>query len=151
MTEVPLRSPDPDSGTWAIKSGVDSECAYVIRFRSDLLSRAGDPSLPNLLEIQWAFLVEAPFMNGMPTAEQGSEMEAFENQLVAALEPSRHAILFAARTRAGSRHWFWYCGSRDLMEQAINAALAGDPSFPITMTISADPEWEVYLDLLEPD
>lgn len=151
MPEALLPSPDRDGSIWAIATGAEAGAPYVIRFRSDLISRIGDPSLPNLLEMRWTFFGEGPLSNGLPTAGQLSEMEAFESQAIAALERSQNAILFAVRTGAGSRHWFWYCSSRDLVEQSLNAVLAGDASLPINMSMTVDPEWAVYADLLELD
>jgi hypothetical protein len=111
--------------------------------------RAGDPSLPNLLVILWEYFLESETSSGMPTASQQSEMEAFENLLVAALEQFPDVILVAVRTFNGSRLWYWYCGSREKMEQRLNSALSGDPSYPISLRMTPDPRWDYYSSIAE--
>ena len=138
-----------DDSLWTLLKGMEDGHPYVIRVRTDLAAVVGDRSLPNLLEIRWTYFVdESHAAHGLPTQEQLEEMAAFEERIVPALEHGRHAILVSVNMRCGERRWLCYCATREQAERALNAALGGDPAFPIDLSMMPDPEWNFYRDLL---
>src|SRR5580698_6457968 len=98
-----------DDGLWTLLKGMEDGHPYFIRVRTDLAAVVGDRSLPNLLEIRWAYFVdESQAAHGLPTHEQLEEMAEFEERIVPALEDGRHAILVSVNMKCGERRWLCY-------------------------------------------
>ena len=127
---------------------VDSATLFV-RFRQHLRPLAGIDQLPNRLSVVWLYDSEPlPDSHGMPSENLVPGMTALEDALADAFEPHGIAILVSVATGAGRREWTWYCCDRDVLARELNEALAPHPRYPIHLSITADPAWEGYLQLL---
>ena len=138
---------DPE-GAWVIAKGYEEDEFFIVRFREDVDPKAGSRLLPRLLVIEWSYFAE-PGHDGLPSTTQLHELKVMEDRLVNALQVQKLALLVSAYTSAGVRRWMWYCGDGDApaIEKAINVELRGEPSFPITLRVSDDPEWSHYASL----
>ena len=135
-------------GTWALVSGREDDQPFVIRVRSDLNAIVGEATFPNLLQMEWGYFVDSG-VSGMPNEEQQQDMQEFEALMVDSVQKSHLGVLVSVNTRPTSRRWLWYCADRIAVEGALNRALRGDPSLPITLSWLPDPSWKFYRDLLQ--
>jgi hypothetical protein len=97
---------------------------------------------PHMIGVSWAF--DGEQSNGMPSPEIVAEMDRLEDLLVPALEGTGQAVLTVVVTGGGVREWQWYARSPEETSEIVNAALAGQESFPVEFSLQDDPAWEAY-------
>ncbi len=91
-----------------------------------------------------------PHENGMPTSEEGQELGAIEDALMAALESDRRAILVAALTCAGMRELMFYADDPQWARAACEQVIRSVDSHQIGLHIEADPDWASFQQFLAP-
>ncbi len=98
------RKNEPESawdGPWAVMQGQRHEDLLIARVNQRRAGAGGRSAAVQRVMI--GVQLNHPHENGMPTSEEGQELGAIEDALMAALESDRRAILVAARTCAGTR------------------------------------------------
>jgi regulator of RNase E activity RraB len=115
----------------------------------DLGARAAapDPSCGHLL---WVWIpLQSPRNDGLSSAEEAPALNAFEDELVAALGPTG-AMLVGRITGAGRREFYFYAPRPDDFAEAVHAVGARFPDYALEMGDQADPQWSQYFDVLYP-
>lgn len=98
---------------------------------------------PTLAVISWPY---RPAVEGMPEIEEVAEMSGMEDALLAGLNDA--AIFAMRRTGNGLQDWLFYTKGEQVFIDSLNAALKGQPEFPIEISITDDPEWSTLETLL---
>jgi hypothetical protein len=133
--------PSAESDNWILAEGSWQGRPTMIRYRPNLAKYIGDIRYPRRITFTWEY--EDSHDNGLPTDAQNSEMDTFENSLVATFDPERIAILAFVFTRAGIREWHYYVGHVADLSQRVDAALAySEERLPIKIAIEDDADWQ---------
>jgi hypothetical protein len=92
-----------------------------------------------VLIITWAFNHEGD--SGIPSQDETSEMEDFENKLVESLEHDFHAMLTAVITERGTRQWIFYISELSECERRINGIPQKAERYPIELVVETNADW----------
>jgi len=141
-----MEIPSADIAAWSIAKGTNPDKPTVLRFRPNLAAFIGDARYPRRLIIFWSF-EGGP--SGLPDHGQAEEMGAFEDAIIAALDPDRLAILAFVFTASGQREWHFYVSDVGQVGERINEALAGKPIFPIELHVEDDPDWSEFAAVIQ--
>jgi len=136
-----IRTRDSEEDEWSLAQKEDDGKLMIIRFRSDTPTGVDTKRYPHLVAISWKYHPENE--GGMPSSADNERMVLLEG-LLEPLETNGRAYLTAVVTCNGVREWQWYTNDPGKMIDAFNAALAGRPPFPITLSQQADPGWSAY-------
>jgi hypothetical protein len=131
---------------WFVAEGKQAGLPVIIRARQHLQPLVSAPSHAKLLRIGWPFVPDAA--SGLPSREQNSRMQAFEDAIFAELERDQLCIFFCVYLHDGVKRWFAYTSDVQTTCERINAALAGHERYPIEMQVEDDPTWQEYADML---
>lgn len=131
---------------WTVATGEDSGFPLILRIRSSLPLSMDRSRYTTLLTIHWDYQPSAD--NGMPSAQERTRMEQFEDLLHRGLESSNQSCLTAIVTCNGVREWQWYARNPQEAISCINSSLSRSAPFPIQISAQADPDWSAYYRLL---
>ena len=126
---------------WAIAEGRTEEYTFQVRFRrvaGDAYRRA----LPKRLNIFWA--MSKPDSAGMASREEIERLHAFEDRLLAAVEPDGNAILAVVLTGRGEREFVFYVRDPQEFMTRLSAMPQEESRYPIEVHLTDDPDWEYY-------
>ncbi len=112
----------------------------LIRYRTPVLSGHEARGYSKVLKVVWAYAPEGS--GAMPTQDDSSRMEVFENRFCQAVEHDAQAVLVAVLTFDGARQWVFY--TRDVREcgTRLHAIPQEAERYPLELTAEADPEWQ---------
>lgn len=98
--------------------------------------------LPWLTVIAWAY--DGSSRNGMPPEDVNARIVDLEERMEAGVEAEglcEHAV---SKTGNGLKELIYYVHDRESFSERLNAALAGQPRYPIEITFYHDPEWQEF-------
>jgi hypothetical protein len=126
--------------TWTLEKGNAEAGPLVLRYRTPILGPDGVEGYNRVLRILWPY--EAEDTGAMPSIDDSTEMELFEDRLCVAVEIDAHAFLCAVLTYDGARQWVFY--TQDVGE--CGRRLEGMPQnaepYPIEIDAFDDPTWQ---------
>lgn len=140
ITTTLARSPDIIEWATAISKHASDDRVIVYRFAKTLRSGFERSVFPDRVILVWRY--ESP--SGMPSLEERQAMDQLEDLLAPAVVDSELALLPLVSTGDNLREWTYYTKSEDAFLDALNAALASAPPFPIEIHAAPDPQWASY-------
>jgi hypothetical protein len=78
----------------------------------------------------------------MPKSDDNARMKVLEDIIESSLEAHGTCMQVISRTGNGMREWSYYIRDRDDFIDALNTALAKQPTFPIEINFFEDPAWQ---------
>jgi len=108
MTAPPKRSVAAAlaADEWEIAKRREEGVPLFLRYRTPILGPDGVEGYGRLLRILWPF--ETENSGALPSTNQSSDMELFEDRLCGVLETDSHAFLAAVLTFDGARQWVFH-------------------------------------------
>jgi hypothetical protein len=137
--------PAPKSDQWFVAHTDEDGKQVIIRARKTPPKPEEEKSYPWLAVISWKYRGEK---SGMPSSVENQRMYALEDAIDAKMEKKGVCIQTASRTGNDRREWNYYAKNQDEFMAALNAALAGQPAFPIEIQFFEEPHWESFRALL---
>lgn len=133
---------------WVVSTGEDEESAIIVRFRSSLPTPEVIERFSHVILISWAF--EGRPENGLPTSEQLSDMDEFEDLVQSKIQrdPSWAADA-AVITAPGVREWRMFTPDPQIFIEGLNHALNGYGPYPLEIEALSDPDWVALVELQE--
>lgn len=128
---------------WIAADGTHNGKPLLIRFRSELRKNPDLSQYPNLIKITWNFETNS---TGMPDSAASANMEAFEDRLITAVEPSQAAVLTAVITNDGARVWIFYTSNVGQFGHLLTEMPQEPEPYPIFLSTERDPEWSTLYD-----
>jgi hypothetical protein len=98
--------------------------------------------LPWLTVVAWTY--DRSVRNGMPPEEVNARMVDLEERLEASVEAPGVCEHIVSKTGNGLKELIYYINDRDVFSERLNAALTGQPRYPIDITFYHDPEWQEF-------
>ena len=118
----------------------------VARFRTRLPPRTEREAWVHLIIIGWAY--EPRDDSGLPNPDDHERMCAFEDAMEATVEAQDAGTQAVSITGGGAREWRYYTRDTGKFLEAMNAALHGQPPYPLELDAFVDPEWDALAELL---
>jgi Family of unknown function (DUF695) len=130
-----------DSLTWAGAESEYNNQLLLIRFRE--IPRAFPRSkYPERVNVFWE--MGEVDENGLPTEDEFTRLETFENRLVDAVEPDAQSILVAALTCNGEKEFVFYTTEVSEFLQRLTNMPQEEERYPITIQKYDDPDWGYF-------
>lgn len=141
-TVSPAAPPEGDAAVWATATSTHATNGRVIVFRYVKDFRAGfeKSSLPDRIILVWRYESQS----GLPSTAEREAMDRLEDALAPVIEKPGFAMLALVSTGENLREWVYYTKSEQKFLQALNAAFAKQPRFPIEIHAAPDPKWSTY-------
>jgi hypothetical protein len=98
--------------------------------------------LPWLTVIAWTY--DGSTRNGMPPDDVNHRMIDLEDSIETGVEAPGFCEHRVSKTGNGLKELIYYIHDRDAFTERLNAALDGQPCYPIDITFYHDPEWQEY-------
>jgi hypothetical protein len=133
----------PADAAWAVGMGDNEGLPIILRCNQSAAALLGHPEFTHRVGIAIPF--NEPTENGLPSAEETSQLDAIEDFLSSHLEADQQAILVLVVTTSNMREFVFYAkGSGELIESALSEVFPQISSHEIQYYIEADPEWDLY-------
>jgi hypothetical protein len=88
--------------------------------------------------------LRTPTPAGYPSAEEGDDLQRFEEALSAAIEVDGESLCVLVITNRGVRDFIFYTRDPHSAKARIDAALPGLAGFEFQIAIEPDRDWEIY-------
>lgn len=135
----------PDD-TWTVGTADQDGLPLVIRVRSQMPEVAERQRHAHLVVVGWPY---DGADTGLPTAEDTTLMQTFEDAVAAGIERGGTGIQVASLTGAGHKEWRYYAADAEAFVAALNASLDGHPTYPLEIEMFNDSEWQGLQQLLD--
>jgi hypothetical protein len=142
----PRVSPFDAPDTWSVLKGRYEGAPMMIRIRTGVEPAVGHPDFGVQIGIAVPFNV--PQEDGLPTPEEGAQLDAIEDRLQQELETTRRAALVAVITTGAMREFVFYAQSADWVRAWAGAFIDSVDSHEIQVMSRPDQDWSVYRELL---
>lgn len=130
-----------DSLTWARAESQHDNHLLLIRFR-EIPETFLRSAYPHRINVFWK--MDETDENGLPTENEFTRLETFEDRLVNAIEPDAQSILVAALSCNGEREFVFYTTDvSGFMERLRNLPQERD-RYPITIQRYEEPAWSYF-------
>ena len=96
--------------------------------------------LPWLTVIAWAY--DGSSRNGMPPVDVNARMVDLEERIETGVEALGFCEHTVSKTGNGLKELVYYIHDRETFSERLNAALDGQPRYPIDIAFYHDPEWQ---------
>lgn len=134
------------SNRWTFADGTLHEKPIEIRFREQVDQEQASGQYGQCIQIAWnADRIDDG--TGFPTPEELSDIDAFNQKLMTALEAEQHGILVMVLTSQGIVQWILYCRDLDEAQADLNTIPTDTGLYPIEVVADSDPEWDTYTQL----
>jgi hypothetical protein len=132
---------DLDTIPWTLVRRDHEGLPLLVRFRQfgEELPRT---RLPERLNIMWQ--MREPDVNGLTTAAEYEQLEAFEAALVAAVERDGHAVLSAVLTTGGQREFVFHTADPAVFLERLTEMPQQAQRYPIEIHRNHDPRWAYF-------
>ena len=127
---------------WATATSKQESTGRTIVFRYAKEFRKGFQAakLPERVIIAWKYKSDT----GMPSVEERKSMDRMEDLIARLVDNAGLSVLSLVSTGENLREWIFYVKSEQHFFGELNAALAGQPRFPIEIHVASDSTWETY-------
>lgn len=140
---IPERN--PRSTVWSVTDSLDHGRPAIYRYRHFPRTYARD-RLPHQLDIIWEMSYFTSL--GLPEPLESDRMSSFEDRLVKEVEADDFAVLSLVITTNAHREYVFHA-SNAVAFLARLKSLPREDSYPIKVTISEDPDWELDQKILD--
>jgi hypothetical protein len=132
--------------TWAtaISKNKEGDRAIVFRFVKEFAPDFDRRKQPMRVILVWKYSSE----KGMPSGEERTAMDHFEDLLAPLLGPNGANSLAIVSTGENLREWTIYTSSDSNFIGGMNLLLKNEPRFPIEVHSGPDPSWHTYQEFL---
>ena len=131
-----------DEIAWTVAEEMHDNKPVIIRFRN-LNQTFPRNSYPQRLNIFWTFSM--PTELGLPSPDDSSKAQLFEDRLIEAVETEGHAILSMVLTGKGQREFVFHAFNVNEFLQRLTQMLQEKERYPIEINFAEDVEWD-YVD-----
>ena len=114
----------------------------LYRFIDQTPSDSKREQLEWLTVISWTY--DKTVRNGMPPEDINEHMVRLESSLADDVESPGFCEHAVSKTGNGTKEFSYYINDRDAFIEKLNAALDGQPVYPIEITFYHDPEWKDF-------
>lgn len=88
--------------------------------------------------------LRAPTPAGLPSAEEGDDLQRLEENLCNALETDQESLCVLVITNQGKRDFIFYTRNPDGAKAKLDAVLPGLRTHGFEIAIEPDDQWEIY-------
>ena len=122
-------------------TGEEDGKPLIFRSLQSIPENSVETEYPFLISIYWPYTSDGD--SGMPGADTNEAQVVFEDALED-LDRTGVSHLMLVVTGNGRKEWHWYVKDVDNWMQKLNSSLAGQPTFPIQIENSHQPDWALY-------
>ena len=133
---------DFDSFSW---TGVETEYngrPLLVRFVT-LPKGFPKSKYPERLNIFWK-MSESPDDIGLPTEQESTKLEIFENRLCESVHVDEHSVLIMALTCNGEKEFVFHTADVSGFIRRLTAMPQEEERYPITLQRYDDPNWAYF-------
>jgi hypothetical protein len=131
-----------DQRGWAIAEGRTNE-GRPLFVRIKKYEQAFPRSLyEHRLDISWP--VSSHSVDGLPSPEEMTAMEIFENRVCSAVEADSQSTLSLVITGAGEREWVFYCRDPQEFSRRLSSMPHDNEPYPLHIEYELDQKWELF-------
>ena len=127
--------------SWTMAEGRTAAYPYLLRIRQ-VPPAFPRQRYPQRLNIFWS-VAEAD-EKGFPSNKEMQRLHAFEERLVAAVEPDRFAMLTLVVTGRREREFVFYTANPDEFMRRLTNMPQEQTPYPIKIHLHKDPQWRYY-------
>lgn len=125
----------------SLRNDVENKRA-VLRLRL-VRPAIANASFDTAIQIAWRYVGD------MPPSDTNASILAFERAIDDLTGDNRFAELVQVATGGGIKEWLFYCSDARRFNEELNRLLAGHERYPIEISSTADPEWQIWRDTIE--
>ena len=132
---------DQESALGIVGESTENGFPVIYRFVDEVPNDEVLSRFPWLTVISWKY--DRDVRNGMPPEETNEQMITLEGAIsgLATAGLCRHAY---SRTGNGLKELVYYIADQDEFMAAFNAALEGQPRYPLEIEFYNDPQWDDF-------
>jgi len=123
---------------WAVVKGEVEGHPLILRYRQFPLSFPKG-SYPERINVTWTMAEAAS--TGFPLHTEQAQLVAFEDRLVAAVEPDAHSVLSVVLTCNGKREWVFHTADVAGFLGRLTDMPQEEERYPIELDRGEDAEW----------
>jgi hypothetical protein len=146
LNSLPPNDSSPND-QWTVSSGEYEDMPIVYSRNTSAEEYIGDQKYPYQIGI--AIPLKTPLETGLPSSEENKIFFAIEDDIIAAFEANKGAILTLVISTNGMKEFVLYSTSDDGVVDKIAALQAAYPDYVFTHTINHDPDWSIYQEFVE--
>jgi hypothetical protein len=134
------------SNRWVLADGTLNDEPITIRYRDEVQGELESDRYQQCIQIQWNADQVDP-ETGYPSTDELDKIDAFNQKLMAAVEPNAHGLLVMVLMSQGVNQWIMYVRDNEELQSDLNTIPTDTGLYPIEVTSEEDPEWGVFTQL----
>ena len=134
------------SNRWVTADGTLHDQPITIRYRDEVEPQLESGKYAQCIQISWTAEQVDP-ETGYPSASELEKIDAFNQKLMAAIEPNMHGLLVMVLMNQGINQWILYAADNDEIQQDLNTIPTDAGLYPIEVVTEEDPEWQIFANL----
>jgi hypothetical protein len=132
----------PNQDEWLLARGERDSFPMIIRMASAYRGSGALPGYDHHIII--SVKLRSPSPAGLPSEEEGDDLQRFEESLCSAIEKDNQSLCVLVITNNGLRDFIFYTRDPSGAKEKINAALSALKGFEFSIAIEPDERWEIY-------
>jgi hypothetical protein len=141
-----MTSEIPD-GPWSLGQGDCDGKPMFVRINIGATPLAGKPRFQQRVGV--TVPLRSPTAEGFPRPMEAAQLDAIEDQLVAALTAGGTGIFVLAITTAGMREFVFYTSDATASQSSVEKLVQSIKSHTLQPVVDHDPEWDVFQQFVE--
>lgn len=137
----PIDEIDAEKG-WQVAQGEYNGKVIFTRFNAAYRPIVGHPEYGHQVGIAMPF--RAPLSTGLPSPEEGAELQQVEDALCAELETGKESLLVAVITTGGMREFVFYTSAPKRVQEKFERLKTRITTHKIQLMIQPDQSWDTY-------
>ncbi len=134
------------SNRWVLADGTLNDQPITIRYRDEVQAEQDSAQYIHCIQISWQ-AQDVDTDTGYPSADELEKIDAFNQKLMAAVEPEQHGLLVMVLMCEGVNQWILYSKDIDQVQKDLNTIPTDTGLYPIEVTTDEDPKWDTFTEL----
>ena len=131
------------SNCWITADGTLHDQPITIRYRDEVQTELESGKYAQCIQISWSAEQVDP-ETAYPTADELERIDAFNQKLMAAIEPKAHGLLVMVVMHQGVNQWVLYAADNEEIQQDLNSIPTDAGLYPIEVVTEEDVEWKIF-------
>lgn len=134
------------SNRWVLADGTLNDQPITIRYRDEIQAEIESGAYGQCIQISWE-AEEVDPGTGYPSENELLKIDAFNQKLMAAIEPSEHGLVVMVLMAQGINQWIIYVRDNDEIQKDLNTIPTDKGLYPIEVVSEEDADWNIFTEL----